>query len=442
MTPRLVHHRRRAPRDPLGVGLAALGLLAVAFVLSLTHQLPFVGDDGRTLTAEFPGARQVNDKTPVRVRGIGVGEVREVRYDAGRRLTEVELRLDDDGVRLHRDARAALRWRTVLGGRMELALDPGSPSAPAMEGDRIPLARTRVQTEFEDVTGVLDGRGTQGTRALLQELPQALRGGAAGAAIDALPAVRPLAPAMRALRGARDGDLAGLVRSSARTLRAADRARGALGAFVGGADATLRTTAAREADLRATFARAPGALAQTVRTAGIIDRTLPELDAVAQALRPGARRLAPALAATRPTVQRLSRVLRDARPVVRALRPAVSELAGAATTGRRLLAALSPTVTRLDDDLVPFLERRDPDIGLPVFQLIGPTVSSLGAAGSLFHDQGHIVNFPVQPGENALGLLPCSTFLTDPTAAQKLRCDRLGEGLEALLGLPARRSRP
>ncbi|HYF26604.1 MAG TPA: MlaD family protein [Baekduia sp.] len=434
-----VGRRHRPQRDARAIGALALVVTALAVAASIAHDLPFVGGGHREVTAEFATARQVTSDTPVRVKGVEVGKVAQVRYDEGREVSVVTFRLTDDDVRLRRDATAALRWRTALGGRMELALDPGSPSAPPLDGSLIPRRRTRIQAELEDVTRVLDGRGTAGTRAMLQELPRALAGDDAGRAIDALgPALRPFPRAMRALRGERDGDLPGLVRSGSRALRAMDDAQRSLGGFVDGAAATMGTTARRAADLRATFAAAPGALAATRRTTGEVDRTLPRLDALVADLRPATRRLAPVLARTRPAARQLDRVLRDARPLVRALRPAVDRLARASRPGRRVLSALDPTLRRLEGDLLPFLEARDDDLELPVYQLIGPTISSLNAAGGLFHDTGHIVNFPVQPSETSATLVPCALFLTDPTAAQKVRCELLERGLRTMLSGRAR----
>jgi phospholipid/cholesterol/gamma-HCH transport system substrate-binding protein len=357
-------------------------------------------------------------------------------------VSDVALRITDDAVRLHDDASAALRWRTVLGGRMELALDPGSPSAPALAAGRIRLSRTRVQTELEDVTRSLGGPAVKGTRTLLRELPKALEGPAAGRAIDALgPNLRPFARASRAVRGQRDGDLAALIRSGARAARATERVHAALGAFVGGARKTLRTTADDRAQLQATFRRAPGALGATTDVAHAIDGTLPGLDGLVADLRPGARLLGPVLARTRPTILELRAVLRQARPLVAALRPAVDRLAHASGVGRGLLRSLDPTVRRLAGDLVPYLEHPDGDLRLPVYQLIGPAFSTLAAASGQYDDTGHVINFPVQPAENSLTFVPCATSLAGPTAAQKLRCDALNQALKSLFQTRQRRSR-
>lgn len=426
--------RRRADRDPRITGVVALVAAGALIGLTIQHDLPFVAEDGQNITIEVAAARQVNAKTPVRVKGIAVGEVRAVRYDAKRRRSEIDVRVTDERIRLKEDARAAVRWRTVLGGRMEIVLDPGSPSAPPLDGDRITAQRTRIQTELEDVTRTFDGSGARGTQALLQELPRGLDGGAAGAVIEALdPGLLALRPALRAVRGVHEGDLTRLVARGARAASSLEQTGEALGELIDAASTTFATTAADREEIAATFRGAPAALAATRRTTANIDRTLPDLDRLVRDLDPAARALAPTLRRARPVVVQLRQVLGDAQPVVRRLRPAVARLASASSSGRRLLGALEPTLKRAEQQHLPYLESVDGDARRPVYQLIGPTFSTLAAAGGLFHDTGHIVNFPVQPSENSVNLLPCTLFLSDPTAAQKVRCATLQRGLRAML---------
>jgi hypothetical protein len=147
------------------------------------------------------------------------------------------------------------------------------------------------------------------------------------------------------------------------------------------------------------------------------------------------------LARAHPTVVKLRSVLRDARPLISLLRPAVDRLADASGVGRRLLAALDPTARRLADDLVPFLAHPDEELHLPVYQLIGPTFSSLNAASGQYDETGHLINFPVQPGENSAGFLPCATFVADPTASEKVRCGALNDVFGKLFGANRTRSR-
>jgi hypothetical protein len=47
----------------------------------------------------------------------------------------------------------------------------------------------------------------------------------------------------------------------------------------------------------------------------------------------------------------------------------------------------------------------------------------------------------VQPAENSLTFVPCSTFIADPTAAQKVRCGAVNNAMKQLLGMGRKGSR-
>jgi len=431
----LRRRRSRAPRDPLWSGLLAVLAMAAITVAVVGSWNPFAGDRGHVYEATFGAARQVNGDTPVRVDGVTVGRVEDVRYDAARRSAKVRFRITDEDVVLRRDVELALRWRTALGGRMELAVDPGSRSAPPLAGREIPRSRTRIQTELEDVARVVRGDARRGLRTTLRELPDALGGQDAGRALDALGRLRDVAPAARALRGEQRDDLPGLVRSTGRALSATAASERQLQALVADGERTLRAIGARRGELRATLATAPAAMAETRRLTANVDATLPVLDATVEDLRPGARQLAPVLARATPTLRRLARTLRRARPLLTSLDGALPSLASAAGQGSEMLAALRPTSERLQRDLVPFLEREDEALHLPVYQMIGPTFATVGAMSGLIGEHAHVVNFPITLGERSQMLLPCTTYFADPSASDQLiECRDLDQALQMLLG--------
>ncbi|MCK9248867.1 MAG: MlaD family protein [Solirubrobacteraceae bacterium] len=417
------------------IGILAVLLLTGITVAVVTSWNPFAGSPGRVYEATFATARQVNGDTPVRIDGVQVGRVEDVRYDARDRTARVRFRITDEDVVLRRDVDVALRWRTLLGGRMELAVDPGSRSAEPLPGDRIPGGRTRVQTELEDVARIVRGDARRGLRTTFRELPDALAGDDAGRALRDLGDLRDAVPAARALRGEARDDLPGLVRAGGRALAATAATADRLERVVTDGASTLRAAGARRAELRAALATAPAALDETRRLAAAVDRTLPVLDPLLAELRPGARRLDPALRRTAPALRTLSATLRDARPVLREVDRALPPLTTASERATGLLRGLRPTSVRLLETLVPFLERTDEDVRLPVYQLIGPTFSSVSAMSGLIGDDAHVVNFPITVGERSQMLLPCSTFDTDPTPGLVDRCENLDQALAMLLGV-------
>ena len=430
---------RRRPRGarrshPLRTGVLVIAAAVISLYLTVAGDVPLIGgDDGRTVTAEFAAANEVDDETPVRVDGVQVGRVDSVDVEPGRNTGMVAMRITEDDLHIGSDARAEVVWRTILGGNMAIDLEPGSPSAPPLEGP-IPLRRTRMQTEFDQLLQVYDGPTAVAQRDMLRGLSGGLSGGSAGRLVDVLgPALRPVAPALRGLRGRRRDDLQALVRDTATTLRALDRPSPALGELVSGGQRTFRTLADARVELGATLERAAGAMDAAVSGAHAIDTTLPALDRIVAELRPGARRLAPAVAAARPTLTELSRVLRSARPLLEHLRPAVRDLDRASRAGRGVIAGLQPTVRRLDTELLPWLARADEDSKRPTYQMLGPTAASLAAAAAGFDDVSHLLNFPVLVGENPATFVPCRTMFADASEEEKLRCSQIGEVIAQLL---------
>ena len=99
---------------------------------------------------------------------------------------------------------------------------------------------------------------------------------------------------------------------------------------------------------------------------------------------------------------RTQALLREARPLLRAAGPTLTALKRASANGVPLLRALDPTVRRLNDELLPFLERRDESTRLRNYEAIGPFFSSLASVAAPFNDAGHLLQFAVAPGPNSV----------------------------------------
>ena len=107
-----------------------LALIALAVYMALSHNIPIInGKPGERLRADFAFANQVDARADARARRAAspVGSVDEV--EAGPdplRSSRVEMRITDEDLVIHEDARAEIRWRTLLGGNMYIDLEPGS----------------------------------------------------------------------------------------------------------------------------------------------------------------------------------------------------------------------------------------------------------------------------------------------------------------------------
>lgn len=423
--------RRTRIEQRLGL-LRWVSIVLVVFATALLyfavfHKVPLLGgEEGREFHVTLAEAHQVSASTPVRLAGVDVGQVTEVQPVDGGRASRITFRVTDDDVVLHDSASAGLRFRTLLGGRMQLVLDPGSPTRPRLSGGQLRPATPPAQTEVDDVLQIFDGRTRNAQRTLLRELPRAFGGDDAGRLMDELaPALRPTATGLRALGGTQQGDLRRLVAGASRVVAGTGRADRALRRLVTGANRTFGAAAARADALAETMDTAPATMAEIVRTAHEVDATLPDVDRLIADLQPAAPQVGRTAVAARPAVRELNLVLRDARPLTRDLDPAVRRLAAAARSGRTLLELLPPTVTRLREDLIPMLQRTDTDLDRPLYQIIGPTLASLVAFTSNWAPWGHFATFDPKVGANSIGVIPCTVFVGDPTATQLARCDAL-----------------
>jgi len=427
-------------RVALGLGVLVLTFGAFVFVGSGRFARMFDGN-GRTVKVSFAHAQQLRDfgfmraGSDVRINGVDVGIVKSVSGDPGARSATATLGLKDSAGPIYADARAALRWRTLLGANYYIALDRGSPKAGPLGSKVIPPSRTSNQVELEDITSVLRGDARRGLRTLPRELatgleePAELRG-----LLTTLNRVAPAAATgLRAVRGERpDSDLRTLVSASASVVRALDTPTERLRDVVAGAAATLTTTADREQELRETVARAPASLQSTQVTLRRLDRTLTLLDPLVATLQRPAPQIAPTLAALRPTVQRASRMLNSARPLLRSLRPTARSLAQTAREGLPLLQRLTPALDNLDDKVLPYLGEKDPITERSTAQMIGPAIAVYANSGGLVDEIGRAIRFPLGVG-NSSTYGPCQTYFNNPDQGKQIACQTLQEALKSVL---------
>jgi phospholipid/cholesterol/gamma-HCH transport system substrate-binding protein len=254
--------------------------------------------------------------------------------------------------------------------------------------------------------------------------------------IQAAPgALQNLAAGLPGLRGTVPGqDLPTLVSATGQWMGAAARDEAALGGLIDNGATALGVTAAQRIDLGSTFDAAPGALAQTEATMARLRATIATLNPVAQALEPGAVKLDRAATLARGALSAATPVLSDLKPTLAAIRPSVNSLANAAKAGVPVIQSLTPTINRVQNSFIPFLNQRDPETKLQEFQAVGPAVAGVDSALAWGDQYGGLADFEAGFGENTVGgLTGCSTFLANPTSTQLLDCSALEQVLTNVL---------
>jgi virulence factor Mce-like protein len=417
-------------------GIAMIVVGAFGFYYAITHRLPFTSPGGRMVTAYFSEPNQIQaGVTPVRVDGYSVGTVASVRAVDGGRYGKTELRITNPTVVLHRDASAALQYRTLLGGNFVVNLDPGSPSAPTLADNTIALSHTTVQVGFDDILSVFRHSERLATKVDLRQLAASMTGPQQRSLINNLaPTLAPVPAAFDALRGEQSTDLSKLISSASQTVATLAADDSALSSFISGGAATVSALSDHRAALASALQLAPSALATTVAASHSIEVTVPPLQRLLTALIPGSRELAPSTTIARPAVISLRRVLDRLQPLLVSLRPAIRTLAQASGPGVSLVNGLAPTFTRLNDQLLPWLNSQDSTLKRPVYQLIGPFFSGLNSVASEYDGHTHLIHFPASPGLNSFDFLPCTLFVASPSPAEKSNCNGLNTLLADLLG--------
>jgi hypothetical protein len=121
--------------------------------------------------------------------------------------------------------------------------------------------------------------------------------------------------------------------------------------------------------------------------------------------------------------------------MLRDLRPTVVRLRTAAQAGDPLFARLLPTAVRLRRSTVPFLRSRNTTVDRPVYQTIGPFMSSMDSITAINDVFGHQVRF--QPGGGAglfNGLIACQEVFA-PSDPARQTCEQLRTQLGSIQAL-------
>jgi phospholipid/cholesterol/gamma-HCH transport system substrate-binding protein len=304
----------------------------------------WANDDDNTVLATVADAGSLEEGNEVRVSGVAMGTISEIRLDG--RQAELELNVDPAVLPLHEDASLTVRPVNLLGENY-VDLDPGSDRTPFMSEQVIPRRRTDTAVTLQDVLDTFKAPTAASLAAVVTTLGEGLHGNGGRTA----QALEKLVPAFD--RAERLGDLLAEQNRVLSDLVAAvdpvaasladDRGR-TLDRLVQSATDTLAAVSAQQAALRETIARLPGTLVAAQRTLRVFGGVAEQATPTLRALRPLTGDLRdvvaeveafadsadPALASLEPVLDRAERLLDRAAPLVAGLRQAGPHLARAA----------------------------------------------------------------------------------------------------------------
>jgi phospholipid/cholesterol/gamma-HCH transport system substrate-binding protein len=251
-------------RHVLQFGGFTVGLTGLAVLLASNMNASGLPWAGRyQVKAEFTDADLLLKDQDVRISGIQAGKVSDVA-PTGDGHVIVSMVIDRRYAPIHTDGSARVRPFTLIGDKY-VDIDPGSSAAPGLpDGATIPVGRTSVPVELEQVLALLDadtrtqvdhlltqggaalaGRGETVSR-LLQRLPELERSLTA-----TLLVADSRVQTIDHLLGSADTLLTSLAQRQARIRAAVDSAAGLLGALAGDRDMITQTVTSADRSLTA-----------------------------------------------------------------------------------------------------------------------------------------------------------------------------------------------
>ena len=135
----------RGPRLEFAVGAFLLLTLASLMVLAVasTNQRWGLGRNEYDLTARFSQIGQLRNQAPVRIGGVNIGQVSDIRLDPKTFESVVTLTLDDKYKDLPADTSAGIYTSGLL-GESYVGLQPGGDPDVLKPGDQIAFTQSAV----------------------------------------------------------------------------------------------------------------------------------------------------------------------------------------------------------------------------------------------------------------------------------------------------------
>ncbi|MEA2438588.1 MAG: phospholipid/cholesterol/gamma-HCH transport system substrate-binding protein [Thermoleophilaceae bacterium] len=335
--------RRNGGMSPAKAGIIALVVIVILTFEGFTRFSPFKSPF--ELKATFHSVNNLQPKSPVRIAGVNVGAVTEVKPLGSGKGAQVTMEIQDVGLPIHTDAQMKIRPRIFLEGNFFVDVLPGSPSAPDVKsGDTIPVNQTSTPVQLGDLLTALQSDTRSDLKVLIDEYAvKGLGNGGAEAynkSLDyATEAFRSSALANQATLGEQPHDLSNVLRGQQRLFAELASNTGTLKDLVTQLNVTFLAFARQDGALRATIP----ALRDTLRVGR---PALASLDSALPALRNFSRDALPGVRSSGPTIDASFPFIRQVRLLVRP-----QELRG-------LVADLRPTIpalARLNRATIPFL---------------------------------------------------------------------------------------
>jgi len=343
-------------------GLIALGVLAIFTWFAFTKNMPFT--QGYRIQAVVEDANLLQSRSPVRIAGIDVGEVKDVERYKRTKYALVTMEIEESGRPIREDATLKIRPRLFLEGNFFVDLKPGTGRGDELaDGGVIPVGQTATPVQLDQVLTALQSDTRDSLRKVLKgygdtlhskptpaenaEQDPEVHGLTGGQALNRTFRYSPYAlrdgsVVADALRGQNRHDLSRTIRGLASAMEGLGRDEGQLGALVRDFNTTTAALASEAPALEETV-RLLGPTATNARKGfASIREGLPETRAFARDILPGVRETPATIAAADPWLAQAFPLLGPAEfgGLLDDIRPGTAHLAALARANRRWVPAI------------------------------------------------------------------------------------------------------
>ena len=357
--------------SPAKAGIIALIVIIVLTFEGFTRLNPFKSPF--ELKATFTSVNNLQPKSPVRIAGVNVGTVKEVKALGSGKGATVTMEIEDTGLPIHKDAELKIRPRIFLEGNFFVDIQPGTPAAPNVKsGDTIPFQQTATPVQLGDLLTALQSDTRSDLKTLIEEY--AVKGLGNGGAQAYNRAIKPAGEAFRtsaianeATLGQRPHDLSNVLRGQQRLFSELASDTGTLQDLVTQLNVTFLAFARQEGALRATIPALRDVLVVGRPALVSLDSALPSLRNFSRDALPGVQSSGPTIDASLPFIRQVRLLVRpqELRGLVADLRPTIPALARLNTSTIPFLnenRALSRCQNKV---IVPFANTPIPDPDFP-----------------------------------------------------------------------------
>jgi phospholipid/cholesterol/gamma-HCH transport system substrate-binding protein len=356
-------------------GVIALVLALLVCYFGFTKAVPF--RHHYTVTAMFKTASTLKTGTFVRIAGVNVGKVTEIKLlHPGDPAVAVKMRLEKKALPLHSDATFKLRPRIFLEGNEFVDIQPGTPSAPTTgDGHVFPVNQTATPVQIDQILGALPSYTRKDLQSVLRELSSGLgHGGARGYNRSIpywAPAYRDGSMVSDATLGEEAHDLSNYIAHSQKVADALDREPARLQSLIVDLNTTAHALGVHDVQLRDAINELPRTLAAGLPALRELNNAFPPVRRFVASWRPPTRSSGPAIDATIPLAQQLRGLVSrpELRGLVGDLRPTVPDLARLNKTTVPLYQQVSLASNCQNDVILPWSHDKIQDVAFPA---VGP----------------------------------------------------------------------